>query len=82
MVGYGEMKDKMLHSLVVSLEWRAIAFVITNIFLWATTHSFWVATGLAFVLQVILFVAYTIWFFFRHEIGEHGVWMDKQGKEN
>lgn len=68
------MREKILHSLLVSLEWRIIAFFITNIFFWFNTGSFWVATGLAFLLQTILFIAYTLWFFLRHEIGVHGWW--------
>lgn len=61
--------SKFAHTLLISLEWRIIAFVITNIFLWITTGSFWTATGWAFILQVILFVAYTAWHFFRCELG-------------
>jgi hypothetical protein len=52
----------------VSLEWRFFAFVITNIFLWVTTGEFWKAAGLALALQIILFVAYVIWHFFRNEL--------------
>ncbi len=61
------MREKMLHSFKVSLEWRVIAFVITNIFLWATSHEFWQATGLALGLQLILLVVSFFWFYFRHE---------------
>ncbi len=63
------MREKLLHSLYASLEWRVIALVITNLFFWATTHSFWKATGLAFLLQAILWVAYLIWHFIRQEHG-------------
>ena len=60
--------SRFKHTLLVSLEWRLIAFFITNIFLWVTTGSFWTATGLAFALQLILFVSYTVWHFFRCEL--------------
>lgn len=57
-----------MRSLMVSLEWRLFAFVITNIFFWITTGHFWKAAGLAFTLQVILFIAYVIWHYFRNEM--------------
>ncbi len=63
------MQQKFLHALYASLEWRAIAFVITNIFFWFTTESWWQATGLALLLQGILFVVYTLWHFARFEEG-------------
>ncbi len=53
---------------MASLEWRVFAFVITNIFLWITTGEFWTAAGLALMLQIILFVAYVIWHYFRNEL--------------
>lgn len=68
------MREKVFHSLFASLEWRVIAFIITNIFFWITTDSFWTATGLALILQSILFIAHTTWFFLRHELGLHGFW--------
>lgn len=76
------MREKILHSLLVSLEWRVYALIITNIFLWVTTGSFWVATGLAFLLQAILFVAYTVWFFLRHELDVHGLWIERREKKH
>lgn len=63
------MREKLLHSLYASLEWRVIAFVITNLFFWATTSSFWKATGLAFLLQLILWAAHLSWHFVRQEDG-------------
>lgn len=63
------MREKLLHSLYASLEWRAVAFIITNLFFWATTSSFWKATGLAFLLQLILWVAHLAWHFIRQEDG-------------
>ncbi|MEK7613397.1 MAG: hypothetical protein AAB439_00795 [Patescibacteria group bacterium] len=63
------MREKFFNSLYASLEWRFFAFVITNLFLWTTSHSFWKAAGLALALQIILFVAYTFWHFVRHEHG-------------
>lgn len=62
------MANKIVNSFLVSLEWRIIAFFITEMFLWATTGHFWKATGLALMLQAILFVTYTFWYFFRHEL--------------
>ncbi|RJR14473.1 hypothetical protein C4585_00010 [Candidatus Parcubacteria bacterium] len=62
------MRDKIFKSLLISLEWRIIAYVITNLFLWVTTGEFWKAAGLALVLQVILFFAFLIWHLFRVEL--------------
>ena len=62
------MRRQFVHSLLVSIEWRAIAFVITNIFFWVTTGEFWKAAGLALILQLILFVAYVIWHLLRNEM--------------
>ena len=62
------MATKFLDSFYASLEWRFFAFIITNIFFWVTTESFWHATGLALLLQVILFVFHTLWFFWRREL--------------
>lgn len=62
------MKERMLRSLLVSLEWRVFAFIITNVFLWVTTGEFWKAAGLALTLQIILFAAYVIWHYFRNEM--------------
>lgn len=53
---------------MVSIEWRVIAFFVTEIFLWTTTGHFWQATVLTFILQLILFFVYTFWYFFRHEL--------------
>lgn len=62
------MREKFMHTLLVSLEWRVIALVITNIFFWITTRHFWTAAGLALLLQFILFVSYLIWHFVRVEL--------------
>lgn len=62
------MKGRVLRSVLISLEWRVFAFIITNIFLWITTGEFWTAAGLALMLQLILFVAYVIWHYFRNEL--------------
>lgn len=72
MVGCGKllgMREKFLHSLYASVEWRFIAFLITNAFFWFTTGSFWKAAGLALILQIVLFVVHTFWYFVRHEDG-------------
>lgn len=62
------MQESFFRSLKVSIEWRIIAFFITNMFLWASTGEFWKATGLAFILQIILFTTYVFWHFFRQEL--------------
>ena len=60
-----KMKQRLLKALEVSLEWRIIAFVITELFLWATTGELWHATMLAVGLQAVLFIAYFGWYFVR-----------------
>lgn len=67
-VTMSRMRKKFLHSLQASLEWRLVAFIITNIFFWITTGQFLEAAGLALTLQLILFVAYVTWHFFRNEL--------------
>lgn len=57
-----------MHSIMVSIEWRLIAFFITNAFFWITTGEFWKAAGLAFILQMVLFVAYVVWHLLRNEM--------------
>jgi hypothetical protein len=64
-VHHSLMKQRLMKSLKVSIEWRVIAFIITNLFLWATTGSLWQATLLALSLQGILFVTHFIWYFVR-----------------
>lgn len=54
-----------MKSFAVSIEWRLIAFLITEVFFWASTGQFWQATVMALTLQLILFVAHFGWFFFR-----------------
>lgn len=63
------MREKLLHSLYASLEWRVIAFIITNLFFWFTTNSFWKAAGLALMLQAVLFLTQILWHFVRYEHG-------------
>ena len=62
------MLKKVLRSFYISLEWRILAFIITNAFFWITTRHFWTAAGLTVLLQSVLFVSYTIWHLFRHEL--------------
>jgi len=69
------MREKLIHSLYASAEWRIIAFIITNIFFWITTHSFWKAAGLSLLLQAILFLVHIIWYFIRHEGGLDDVYI-------
>ena len=59
------MKQRLLQSAAASLEYRAIAFVITNAFFWITTGDFWQATILALELQLILLIAHFAWFYVR-----------------
>lgn len=59
------MKQRLMKSLMVSVEWRIIAFIITNLFLWAVTGAFWQATIMAFGLQLLLFFVHFGWYFLR-----------------
>jgi len=59
------MKQRLLHSALASLEWRAIAFVVTNAFFWATTGNFWHATILALELHLVLLIVHFAWFYVR-----------------
>ncbi|HYD92987.1 MAG TPA: hypothetical protein VEB18_00805 [Candidatus Paceibacterota bacterium] len=59
------MKQRLIKSMKVSLEWRAIAFLITEVFFYATTGELWHATILALSLQLILFVTHFGWYFLR-----------------
>jgi len=61
------MKQRLMKSLMVSIEWRVIAYIITNLFFWFITGTFWQATILALWLQLILFVAHFAWYFLREE---------------
>ncbi len=62
------MRNRILRSVLISLEWRVIAYIITNLFFWVTTRHFWTAAGLALLLQIILFFAHLIWYFLRLEL--------------
>lgn len=70
------MASRFLHSLYASIEWRIIAFLITNVFFWITTGSLVKATGLALALHLILFVAHTFWYFVHHELDSRRKRMD------
>ncbi len=59
------MKQRLLKSVMASLEWRLIAFAITEVFFIATTGHVWQATMLALSLQAILFIGHFAWFFAR-----------------
>lgn len=61
------MKQRLLHSLYVSIEWRIVAFLITNAFLYLATGKFFESTMMALGLQAILFLAHFIWYFARQE---------------
>jgi hypothetical protein len=59
------MKQRVVKSLLASLEWRVIAFVITEAFFIMTTGHIWQATILALSLQAILLVGHFAWFYVR-----------------
>ena len=59
------MKERLMKSLAVSVEWRIIAFLITNVFLWLATGAFWQSTIMALSLQAVLFFAHFGWYFIR-----------------
>lgn len=56
---------RIWESLLFSLEWRLYAYVITILFLWATTGHFAIAAIQALGLQLALFIGQTIWHFLR-----------------
>ena len=60
------MREHFIASFKVSLEWRIIAYIVTNLFLWATTGEFWQATATALLLQAILFVVHFLWVLWRY----------------
>lgn len=61
----GFMKQRLIKSALVSLEWRAVAFVITELFFIATSGEIWHATLMAVGLQLILLVTHFGWYFVR-----------------
>lgn len=61
------MKQRLLNAVYVSIEWRIIAFVITNVFLWIATGEFLQATVLALELHLVLLVTHFAWYFTRQE---------------
>ena len=61
------MLKHIWHSVLFSLEWRAIAFVITSAFFWFTAGEIVRATVMALTLQALLFIAHVVWFYFREE---------------
>lgn len=61
------MVKRIYESLMFSLEWRLYAFVITSLFLWATTGELVFAAVQALGLQVILLIGHTTWYYFRKE---------------
>ena len=69
------MREKLVKSVLFSLEWRLYAFTITTLFFWALIGELVFALGNALALQVILFIANTTWYYFRQE-GAHGFTLD------
>ena len=61
------MTKKLFESFMFSLEWRLYAYVITSLFLWATTGHLAVAAVQALGLQFVLFVCQSIWHYLRSE---------------
>ncbi len=61
------MRQRLIHSIVLSLEWRFYAYIITNLFLWFTSGELWTATMMALQLQIILLAAHCVWYYFRGE---------------
>lgn len=59
------MGKELFKSFLFSLEWRAYAFTITTLFLWATTGHLAFAVGQAFGLQIILLFCHSLWYHFR-----------------
>ncbi len=59
------MGKELLKSFLFTLEWRAYAFTITTLFLWATTGHFAFALGQALGLQIILLFAHSLWYYAR-----------------
>lgn len=64
------MRKKILESFLFSLEWRVYAFILTSLFLWATTGQLVFAAAQALGLQVILLFAHSFWYYMRS--GRHG----------
>lgn len=58
---------RFLHSMLISLEWRLWAFIITTAFLWVTTGELGFAALQAIGLQIILFAGHAIWYYWRSE---------------
>lgn len=63
------MRERIVHSILFSLEWRLYAFVITSLFLWATTGHLAFAVVQSLGLQIILLLGHTIWIYFRTQRG-------------
>ena len=58
-----------------SLEWRVYAYIITILFLWATTGRLAFSAVQALGLQVVLLIGNTTWYYFRQE-GAHAFTLD------
>lgn len=59
------VKERLLKTAAVSVEWRIIAFIVTELFFWYTTGELWQATLYAIALQLILFLVHFGWYFLR-----------------
>jgi|GEM_PF-3407098 len=60
------MREHLISSFKVSLEWRIIAFIVTYGFLLLTTGKFWTATWTSLSLQLILFIVHFVWVMLRY----------------
>lgn len=56
------MGKQIWESILFSLEWRFYAYIITILFLWATTGHLAFAAVQALGLQVVLFIGNAIWY--------------------
>ena len=65
------MREHLISSFKVSLEWRIIAFIVTYAFLILTTGEFWTATWTSLSLQLILFIVHFVWVLLRY--AKHGL---------
>ena len=65
------MRGKIFHSIMFSLEWRFYAYVITILFLWATTGQLAFAALQALGLQIALLIGNSTWYYFRLD-ASHG----------
>lgn len=64
---YTYMREKIFHSIMFSLEWRLYAYIITILFLWASTGQLAFAAVQALGLQIVLLIGNATWYYFRQD---------------